>query len=248
MKKLRKVKIKDVFGDSLKGYLKGDSSLYVIRRDDNYYEPLGDLGIYFTKYPKWQDFEKKILKYVQGRILDLGAGAGRHSLYFQNKDLEVHAIDISPGAVEVMRKRGIKNVYLMDLKKLDFPKNYFDSVLMMFNNFGLAGNIKGTKKLLKDLCRITAPKGRIIAISRNPYKTDKPEHLAYHRRNRKAGRPAGLIKIRIEYKGEIGNWFNLLMVSPQELKDLIRDTGWKILKIVEGKDGVYGVVLEKKKK
>jgi len=133
----------------------------------------------------------------------------------------------------------------MDLRKLDFPDNYFDSILMMFNNFGLAGSIEGTKKLLEVLYRISTPKGRIIITIRDPYQTDIPEHLAYHERNKKAGKPVGQIKIRIEYKDEVGDWFELLMISSQELEELIKDTGWKILRIVEGKDGNYGAVLEK---
>lgn len=236
--------MKDVFGKALSGYLNKDISTYIVRRDDGFGEPF-NIGTYFNEYSEWKEHEKEIIKYASGRILDIGAGAGRHALYFQNKGLEVHAVDISPSAIKVMRKRGIKNVYLMDLKKMDFPENYFDSILMMFNNFGLAGSIAGTKKLLKILYKISVPKGKIIATIRNPYKTDKPEHLSYQEKNIKAGRPAGLIRIRIEYKNEIGNWFKILMVSPDELKKLIQSTGWKILKIAEGPDGTYGAVLEK---
>jgi len=235
----------DAFGKSLLGYLSGEQASYIIRRDDGFIDEPCDIGVYFSEYPEWQDFEKEILSYARGRILDLGAGAGRHALYLQNKGLEVHAIDISPGAIETMKKRGVKNVHLMDLRELDFPENHFDSIPMMFNNFGLAGSAEGTKQLLKALYKIATLKGRIITTIRNPYKTDKPEHLAYHERNRKAGKPAGLIKIRIEYKDEVGDWFNLLMVSPEELKELIRDTDWRVLKIVEGQNGNYGVVLEK---
>lgn len=234
----------DAFGKSLIGYLNGDLMPYTIRRDDDFADE-HDVRIYFTKYPEWQDFEKEILGYVQGRVLDIGAGAGRHALYLQEKGFELHAIDISPGAIEVMKQRKVKNVYLMDLRKMDFPDNHFDSILLMFNNFGLAGTIEDTKKLLKVLHRISAPKGRIITTIRDPYQTDIPEHLAYHERNKKIGRPVGQIKIRMEYKGEIGDWFYLLMVSPKELEDLIKDTGWVILKIAKGEGGNYGVVLKK---
>jgi ubiquinone/menaquinone biosynthesis C-methylase UbiE len=144
-----------------------------------------------------------------------------------------------------MKRRGVKNVYLMDLMRLEFPENYFDSILMMFNNFGLAGTIEGTKKVLKVLHRVSTDKGRIITTIRDPYKTDNPQHLAYHERNRREGRPAGQVKIRIEYKGEIGDWFDLLMVPPrEELESLIKDVGWGILRIVR-ENGYYGAVLEK---
>ena len=235
----------DAFGNGLKNYLNGDLTPYTIRRDDGFIDKPHDVGVYFADYSQWPGYEKEILKYVQGRVLDIGAGAGRHALYLQGKGFEVHAIDISPEAIEVMKRRRMKNIYLMDLRKLDFPDNYFDSILMMFNNFGLAGSIEGTKKLLEVLYRISTPKGRIIITIRDPYQTDIPEHLAYHERNKKAGKPVGQIKIRIEYKDEVGDWFELLMISSQELEELIKDTGWKILRIVEGKDGNYGAVLEK---
>lgn len=237
-------KMADTFGEAFKNYLSGDRSPYIIRRDDGFVETR-DVGIYFTKYPEWQEYEKEVLRYVQRRVLDLGAGAGRYALYLQEKGNEVHAIDISPGAVEVMKQIGVKNVYLMDLRKLDFPDNYFDSILMMFNYSSLAGTIEGTKNFLKVLCRISTPKGRIIITNRDPRQTDKPEYLAYQERNRRLGKPIGLTKIRIEYNGEDGDWFELSLVSSDELEDLVKDTGWKILKIAEGKEGNYGVVLEK---
>ena len=234
----------DSFGEALMNYLNGDSTPYVIRRDDGYTDPI-DVGVYFTYYSQWEHFEKEILEYAQGKVLDIGAGAGRHSLYLQEKGLEVHAVDISPGAVKVMRLRGLKNVYLMDLRKLDFPDNYFDSFLMMFNNFGLAGTTEATKNFLRVLYHISTLKGKIITTIIDPYQTDNPQHLAYHERNRKAGKPSGQVKLRIEYKGEIGDWFDLLMVSPQELKELIKNTGWGVLKIAEGEGGTYGAVLGK---
>ncbi len=238
-------KMVDVLEKALRGFLNGESFSCILRRDDGFSWSL-DIGIYFTEYPEWEDFEKDILKYVQRRVLDIGAGVGRHALYLQNKRFEVHAIDIVPLAVETMKQRGVKNVYLMDLRKLDFPNNYFDSILMMSNNFGLAGTIEGTKKLLKVLYYISTPKGRIITTIRDLSQTTNPEHLAYRERNRKLGRPAGQEKLRVEYKDEIGEWFNLLMVSPKELEELVKDTGWSILKIVEEKDGThYGVILQK---
>ena len=234
----------DAFGKALMGYLSEGASTYKVHRDDGLIDE-ALLKQYFSDYPDWEDFEKEILGYVQGRVLDIGAGAGRHSLYMQKQGFEVHAIDISPRAVEVMRKRGVRNVYLMYSRKLDFPENYFDSILMIFNNFGLAGTIKETKKLLEVICRVSTLRARIITTIVDPYKTNDAGHLAYHERNKKAGRPAGQVKLRIKYKDEVGDWFSLLMVSPEELKNLIKGTGWSIFTIVEAKEGgYYGAVLE----
>jgi SAM-dependent methyltransferase len=179
-------------------------------------------------------------------VLDIGAGAGRHSLYLQRLGYIVHSIDISPLAVEVMLQRGIRNAYKMDLHKLNYPNNFFDTYLMMFNNFGLAGTMKETKKLLNKLNRMASPKGRIITSIRNPYWTENPNYLAYQKRNEEKGRPAGQLKLRLKYKEEISDWFDLLIVSPGELMDLIKGTGWAIKMYITHKaEGVYGIVLIK---
>jgi 2-polyprenyl-3-methyl-5-hydroxy-6-metoxy-1,4-benzoquinol methylase len=53
--------------------------------------------------------EQKALKLSKGKVLDIGAGAGSHSLYLQNeRNLDVTALDISPKSIEVCKLRGIK--------------------------------------------------------------------------------------------------------------------------------------------
>lgn len=240
---IRKGKKKDVFGKALMGHLNGDSSSGVILRDDGFKEEM-DIKSYFNDYSSWNNSEKEVLKYAQGKILDIGAGAGKHALYLQKKEFKVYPIDISPLAVAVMKKRGIKNVRLMDLMELEIPKNNFDTILMMFNVLGLGKTVENIKKILRCLYDISTPNGRIIATITNPYKTNNPSHISYHMRNRKVGKPAGLVKIRVKYKGENGDWFYQLLFSPTELRALIKNTGWSILSTVE-EDAIYGAVLKK---
>ena len=217
----------DIFGQVLKGYLNGDLPEHTIQEKDGYVDVL-NTDRYFTDYSDWEHHEKAIMRYAQGRVLDIGGGAGRHSLFLQRKDHEVHAIDISPSAIALMKIRGVKNVYLMDLRALKFQNNYFDSVLIMAGDLGLAGSVKDSKKLLRDLYKITSSKGRIIATIKNPY-----------------GEMAK-VKARIKYKNETGDWFSILMISPQKLKNLARGTGWVVSTIVEGDNGLYGALLEKR--
>ena len=217
----------DIFGQALRGYLNGDLPEHAIQRKDGYFDVL-NTERYFTDYPDWEYHEKAIMRYAQGRVLDIGGGAGRHSLFLQKKEHEVHAIDISPSAIALMKIRGVKNVHLMDLRALEFPDSYFDSVLIMSGDLGLAGSIKDSKKLLKDLFKITSSKGRIITTIKNPY-----------------GEMAK-VKARIEYKDETGDWFSILMISPQKLENLARGTGWVVSTIVEGDNGFYGALLEKR--
>lgn len=238
----------DIFGQALRDYWNGKhNASYTIRRDDDWTDEPQMVEEYFRQYPDWNGSDQKIVDLARGRILDIGAGAGRHALYLQNKGFEVYPIDISPGAVEVMRQRKIRNCLLMDLWHLDFSPCFFDTIILMFNGFGLAGTPKKAKSMLQHFANLAAPNGQLLMTILDPYLTENPAHLEYHDRNRKKGKPAGQIKIRLEYKNHQSNWFNLLLVSPQELKETIHDTGWQLVRIIRSASGpLYGAVLEKK--
>ena len=234
--------MKDVFGKALMNYYNSDKTKIRLRRDDNYLDE-EDLGVYFSGYNDFQEHEKKILKHADGKILDIGCGAGRHSLFLQKKGCSVVGMDFSPLAIKVSTMRGLKNGVVSSAFSLPFKKNSFDSVLLMGNNFGICGN--NTEHFLRELHRITTKNGKIIAVSINPEDTKKLEHLKYHELNRKKNKPVGLVTIRFEYKGMIGNWFELLLLGVNELKVLCEKTGWKIKQIVKGENGVYSMVLGK---
>jgi len=79
---------------------------------------------------------------------------------------------------------------------------------------------------------------------RNPLQTNKPEHLAYHDLNRRRGRPIGQITIRTEYKGEINDWFDLLMVEPEVMAEICAEAHWGVETLFESED-TYSSVLTK---
>jgi SAM-dependent methyltransferase len=234
--------MKDVFGRAVMNYYNDDKTKIRIRRNDNYLDE-DDLSMYFSDYNNFAEYEKKILKYADGRILDIGCGAGRHSMFLQKKGYHVISMDFSNLAIKVSKMRGLKNGVLASALSLPFKKNSFDTVLLMGNNFGICGN--NTEHFLRGLYGLTSENGKIIAVSRNPEDTKKPEHLKYHELNRKRNRPVGLVTIRIEYKNMIGDWFELLMLSAEDLKILCEKTGWEIKKIVKGENGVYSMMLGK---
>jgi len=233
----------DVFGEAFMAFHRGDPTPCKIHRDDGYVQEQ-DLAPYFHEYQQWPDHEKKALEYVKGRVLDIGCGPGRHSLYLQHKNFEVVAIDISPLAVEVARLRGVRDSRVMLASDLDFSPRSFDTVLLIGNNFGIAGNIEGTKKLLNLLDELTTRNARLITTCRNPLQTNKPEHLAYHDLNRRRGRPPGQVTIRIEYKGQLGDWFDLLMVDPEAMAQICADSHWGVDALFESED-MYSAVLRK---
>jgi cyclopropane fatty-acyl-phospholipid synthase-like methyltransferase len=121
------------------------------------------------------------IKHAKGKILDIGAGAGRVSLHMQKKGFDVTALDNSPLAIKVCRKRGIKKAIVRPIEDIWlFKPATFDTALMFGNNFGLFGSFKKAKTLLKKLHKITAPDALILAESNDVYRTTNPVHLSYH--------------------------------------------------------------------
>jgi SAM-dependent methyltransferase len=219
----------------------------IIERDDGLIDFGSEAGLYFTEYEDWSPVEQKAISLVKGKVLDIGCGAGRHSLYLQEKGFDVTGIDNSPGAIEVYKLRGLKKAEVLPIEKTDkLPENSFDTIIMFGNNFGLFGNPENTKKILKKFTRITTEKAQIIAGTLNPYKTEDPNHLAYHELNRKRNRMPGQATIRIRYERAVGNWFDYLFVSPEEMREIVKDTDWQIREFIESKGAHFFGVIEKK--
>ena len=223
----------DAFGQELLDYHRHTGGFDVVERDDG----LIDLSLgpkyYFAAYRDWPARQKKAMSYVRGRVLDVGCGAGRCCLYLQRKGYDVLGVDVSPLAVKVCRLRGVKKVKVASITQIDSSFGTFDTVLMMGNNFGLFGTPRRAKWLLRRWRRMTSPEARIVAECLNPYRTDDPAHLAYHRRNRKRGRLPGQVRIRIRYRQYATPWFDCLFVS------------WTVGRLVDDGGLQYVAVLEK---
>ena len=118
----------DAMGKAIADYYKGrrDGKLCVLSPmfDDDEI-PLETLFRTFRYMPK---LEQKALKMAKGKTLDVGAGSGCHSLWLQEKGIDVTAIDISPYSVETMKERGIANVIEQDFFTIE---EKYDTILML---------------------------------------------------------------------------------------------------------------------
>lgn len=235
----------DAYGQMLYSFHKNGESFEIFERDDGFIE-IGDPSTYFTPYNNWPPHQQKALRYVRGRILDVGCGAGRHALYLQEEADDVVGIDVSPLAVKVCKLRGVRNAQVMSITQVSSKKlGVFDTVIMLGNNFGLFGSFKRAKWLLKRFHSLTSEKGRIIAETLDPYQTTEPAHLVYQERNRKKRRMAGQARIRIRYKKHSTPWMDYLFVSRDEMQKVVKDTGWGIKQFIDSKGSGYVAVLEK---
>jgi SAM-dependent methyltransferase len=218
----------------------------IIERDDGFIatSPAGPQA-YLAPYRRWPSRQRRAMRFVRGRVLDVGCGAGRVALHLQERGLEVVAIDVSPGAVEVTRRRGVRDARLRSIDDVDESLGAFDTIVMYGNNFGLFGSQAKATRLLRRFHRLTTERGRIVAESRDPYRTKDPVHLGYHERNRSRGRMSGQLRIRVRYREHATPWFDYLIVSRDEMEELTEGTGWHLARTFEGVDGVYTAVLEK---
>jgi len=236
----------DAFGHEMWAYYKGKEASEIVERDDGFFEatPKGP-AMYFSEYKDWNPMERKAMEFVKGRVLDIGCGAGRHSLYLQNMGFHVLGIDSSPLAIKICKLRGLKHARVLPIEELSFKSGSFDTVIMLGCNFGLFGSFNKAKRLLKKLHKMTSEKGVIVASTRDTYKTENPDHLAYHRFNKKRGRMAGQLRLRVRFGKYVGRWFDYLIVSKKEMEEILQGTGWKIKGFIDSDDSAYIAVIEK---
>jgi SAM-dependent methyltransferase len=237
----------DAFGQLLWALYNGTDVFEVIERDDGYVNAMSAKG-YFSEYGEWPQIEQQAIRFVTGRVLDGGCGAGRHSLYLQKKGLDVKGINVSPLAIKACRLRGLRKAKHIAIENGNFKPKSFDTVIKMGNNFGLFGRFSKAKRLLRKFHKMTSNDAVIVADTRDPYKTDNPAHLAYHKRNRERGRMSGQVKIRVRFRKHIGRWFDYLMVSKEEMKEILRGTEWKVRQFIDSQsddEARYMAVIDK---
>lgn len=167
---------------------------------------------------------------ASGRVLDIGAGAGRASIALQDRGHDVVALDISAGATAVCRSRGVRTTFTGSVFELaaSGPER-FDTFLMLGNNLGLLGGSAQAPLVLEALAAMGASGTRIVGETADPYTTTDPLHLEYHEQNRRSGRLPGQLRLRVRQKRTVTSWWDYLLCTPEELEELIASTAWSLV-------------------
>jgi SAM-dependent methyltransferase len=153
----------DVIGEAiLRQYCENSPCQIALRIDGEEEEPMSS-AYFFRQESEMNTAEREALKLSKGRVLDVGAGAGCHSLILQKLGLSVVALERSAAACIVLRGRGVKEVVQSDI--MDYSQGSFDTVLLLMNGFGMAGNEQGVVSLLMHVKQLLAPGGKIIGDS-----------------------------------------------------------------------------------
>ncbi|MHA2324289.1 MAG: class I SAM-dependent methyltransferase [Promethearchaeota archaeon] len=230
------LKSMEPFGLALEEFYNGNKQAKVIFHRDDGLKDDYFVSQCFRSEKDFSTIERQAVDLCYGRVLDVGAGVGPHSLELQKMGLEVCALDISPQACDIMEKRGVKNVECTDVYEID-EKN-FDTILLMGRAIGFAEDLSGLKKFL-EFCKVLLnPKGQILLDYLDVRSTTDPDHLAYQEKSRQLGRYIGVIGLQMEYKGSFGEKFKLLHVDPGTLIKCAQETGW-ICNILKNENGNY---------
>ena len=224
----------DAYGYLLSDYHNGRENFEIVEREDGFIDTsrFGPVN-YFAEYDNWAEHQKSAIEHATGRVLDIGCGAGRHSLYLQKQGFDVLGTDISPLAIQTCQRRGLKNALVTPITQLSSKIGTFDTILMMGHNFGLVGNYKRAKWLLRRFAAMTTKTAKIIAETMDPYQTEEPCHLAYHQFNRDRGRMSGQLRLRIRYRQYTTPWFDYLFVSQAEMEHILDDTTWQVERYID---------------
>jgi SAM-dependent methyltransferase len=156
------IKMKDLFGRALLDYQNGLYTEDLITSTNISEEDELPLPYLFRDFKDMPKLEKKALQLAKGSVLDVGCGAGSHSLYLQKKGFDVKAIDISKGAIEVSKLRGVTNA---EVKNVLDETETFDTLLLLMNGTGIFQELSQVSKYLTHLKSLLKPDGQILIDS-----------------------------------------------------------------------------------
>tara|TARA_B100000809_G_scaffold266760_2_gene331291 strand:+ start:27216 stop:27923 length:708 start_codon:yes stop_codon:yes gene_type:complete len=226
---------KDIYGAALLDYQKKLYTEDLCTYSSIAGEDAMQLSYLFRSFKEMPTLEQKALKEAKGSILDIGAGAGSHSLYLQEEKKEVTAIDISEGAIEVCNSRGIKKAMTQDIWKL--KNQQFDTILALMNGTGICGKLENLGPFLEHLKTLLSKKGQILMDSSDiiyMFEDEEGEHwipsdIAYY----------GEVSFQMGYKKNKGPKFDWLYVDFNTLQRCANSSGLHCELIEEGKHYDY---------
>ena len=212
------------FGAALQAYENGEVNVeLVVRRDDDVVSPM-PISHFFRESSAFTGIEREALERCRGRVMDVGAGTGVHTLELQRRGLPVMALDICPQAVGIMCNRGVRNAVCSDV--FSFRKGRFDTLLLMGHGIGMMETIGGLERFLNHARILLARDGQILLDSMDPAVANDPQNVTYHTTNRRAGRYLGEVRMRFEFRGLAGPYCGWLHVDPETLSNHATAAGW----------------------
>ncbi|WP_306353976.1 class I SAM-dependent methyltransferase [Flavobacterium sp. '19STA2R22 D10 B1'] len=229
--------MKDLFGKAILDYQTGNNPEDLITETSISEADEMSVAYLFRSYAEMPKIEQKALQLAKGKVLDVGCGAGSHSLYLQNeRHLDVTAIDISENAIQACTLRGLKDAKVQDVMQLKGQQ--YDTILLMMNGAGMCGRLKNISPFLLQLKSLLNPGGQILVDSSDLiYMFDEdedggkwiPTENEYY----------GELVFNVSYKNEAEEPFDWLYVDYNTLQNAAHTNGFKSKLILEGEHYDY---------
>lgn len=222
--------MKDLFGQAILDYQTQNAPEDLVTETNISEADEMSVAYLFRTYQDMPKIEKKALQLAKGKTLDVGCGAGSHSLYLQQKGFDVTAIDISPNAIKACQLRGVKDARVQDL--LELENEPFDTILLLMNGTGIFGTLTETSKYLQKLKSLLTPNGQILIDSSDIiYMFDQDEDGAYMV---PADGYYGELTFNVSYKGQTEDTFPWLYLDYNTLQNAAHANGLQCELLLEG--------------
>ncbi|TWI98029.1 methyltransferase family protein [Mucilaginibacter frigoritolerans] len=220
----------DVLGQALFDYFHHQSKYKLWIHNQYGEKETMPIAAFFREEQDMPDIEWLALERCEGKVLDIGAGAGSHALLLQNNKLEVTAMDISPLAVAVMKARNVTSPIEADI--FTYKGYKYDTLLLLMNGIGLAGNLERLKILLLHLKELMNDGGQLL------FDSSDISYL-YDGKPMSDDRYYGEINYQYEYKKQKTEWFKWLYIDEHKMKGVAESLGFKMEVLLEDEFGQY---------
>ncbi len=231
--------MKDILGQALIDYFEDRYSEDIITETNISEEDELPIPYLFRSFSEMPDIEQKALQLCKGKVLDVGCGAGSHSLWLQEKGLFATAIDISEGAIKVARARGVKDAECISL--LELNRKGYDTILLLMNGAGIFETVEQTTEYLQHLKSMLNPGGQILIDSSDlQYMYDSSEEGGIWV---PADRYYGELEFTMTYKNQKSDAFPWLYLDERLFEELAKENGLQFKIIARGNNFDYLVRL-----
>ena len=233
--------MKDLFGKAILDFQTNNSPESLVTETNISEADEMPVDYLFRKYNQMPKLEQKALQMSKGKVLDVGCGAGSHSLYLQGKGLEVTSIDISENAIKACHLRGLTNAKVQNILDLgtdsDRHQNKFDTILLLMNGTGIFGCLSETSKYLQKLKSLLTPNGQILIDSSDIiYMFDEDEDGS---KRVPSDGYYGELTFTISYKNETEDSFPWLYLDYNTLQNAAHTIGLQCELVTEGEHFDY---------
>jgi SAM-dependent methyltransferase len=230
----------DILGKALTDYLLGSRGENLLVYSDLTDTDIIPVEHFFRRWNEMPEIEQEALKGCRGKILDIGAAAGCHSLELQKRNKDITAVDISKGAVEVMKKRGVRNAQESDFFRITGEK--FDTLLLLMNGIGICGTLDRLDEFFEQCRNLLNPKGQILLDSSDILFMFEEEDGSVNINLN--SNYYGEVEYRFGYKNETGQWFNWLFIDFDLLQEKAAQHNFACEMVFEGPHHDYLAMLQ----